>query len=261
MLPPSLPDVDWVRPWLVPWRERGESLLEDARRQGLAAALNAALDRSASASASLSAGSLRFVSQRELPRGEAYEAFIGRTACVPTRDNLHDFFNGLAWLQFPALKRRLNELQCEQLAAAVPGTPRCAVRDALTLFDENAALWSAPSVLSEALRRRDWPALFVTHRAVWADSRPLVFGHALLEKLAQPRKPITAHVWLLPEDSDLEPAALAVLTRARLGRRPFHPMPVLGIPGWWPDNEAPVFYDDAAVFRSPNENGGPKAAD
>jgi len=26
-------------------------------------------------------------------------------------------------------------------------------------------------------------------------------------------------------------------------------LPVLGIPGWWPANEAPSFYDDPAVFR------------
>jgi hypothetical protein len=25
---------------------------------------------------------------------------------------------------------------------------------------------------------------------------------------------------------------------------------VLGIPGWWPANEAPQFYADAAVFRT-----------
>ena len=27
------------------------------------------------------------------------------------------------------------------------------------------------------------------------------------------------------------------------------PLPVLGIPGWWPENEKEDFYDDAAVFR------------
>jgi hypothetical protein len=26
---------------------------------------------------------------------------------------------------------------------------------------------------------------------------------------------------------------------------------VLGVPGWWPGNEEPGFYDDAAVFRRP----------
>ena len=259
-MPPHWPDVDWSRPWLAPWRERGEGLLEDARHRGLVEALNAALSQPGALGANLAAGTLRFVAQGELPRGEAYEAFIGRTACVPTRDNLHDFFNGLAWLVFPHLKRRLNEMQCAQIDAAAPGMPRGAVRDALTLFDENAALWCAAPLLVQALRRRDWRALFVTHREVWAETRPLLFGHALLEKLVQPRKPITAHVWLLPDGAGPEPGALATLTEARLGSKPFAPLPVLGIPGWWPDNTAPGFYDDAAVFRRPHENGGPKAA-
>ncbi|XLM22397.1 DUF3025 domain-containing protein [Chromobacterium piscinae] len=26
------------------------------------------------------------------------------------------------------------------------------------------------------------------------------------------------------------------------------PLPLLGIPGWWPDNEDPAFYDNAAYF-------------
>ena len=127
-------------------------------------------------------------------------------------------------------------------------------------FDENAALWPAPPVLAEALRQRDWQALFVAHRDVWADARPLLFGHALLEKLVQPRKAITAHVWLLPEDSEVEPAILATLSVAKLGCKPFVPLPVLGIPGWWPGNAAPGFYDDAALFQYPKENGGLRAA-
>jgi hypothetical protein len=38
--------------------------------------------------------------------------------------------------------------------------------------------------------------LFVTQRELWAEARLLLFGHALLEKLVTPRKPITAHVLL-----------------------------------------------------------------
>jgi len=28
-----------------------------------------------------------------------------------------------------------------------------------------------------------------------------------------------------------------------------HPLPLLGVPGWWPANADPAFYDDPAVFR------------
>jgi len=31
--------------------------------------------------------------------------------------------------------------------------------------------------------------------------------------------------------------------------RPFVPLPVLGVPGWWPANDDLAFYDDPAVFR------------
>jgi len=31
--------------------------------------------------------------------------------------------------------------------------------------------------------------------------------------------------------------------------RSLSPLPVLGIPGWWSENEAPAFYDDTAYFR------------
>jgi len=57
------------------------------------------------------------------------------------------------------------------------------VRDALTLFDENAVLLQAPDALWDALQARDWPRLFVDARAQWAQARVVLFGHALLEKL------------------------------------------------------------------------------
>ncbi|MFP3562557.1 DUF3025 domain-containing protein, partial [Paraburkholderia sp. SIMBA_049] len=41
---------------------------------------------------------LQFVSQNALPEGEVYENFIGTTGNIPTRDNLHDLFNGSIWL-------------------------------------------------------------------------------------------------------------------------------------------------------------------
>ena len=235
-------------PWLMPYRP---TLLriEACRSAGvsLADSLNAAM--ALQPAVTLRQGTLRFVPQHELPDGEAYEAFIARSACVPTRDKLHDLFNGLVWLQFPQLKRRLNELQAQQLAQGGVGATRGAVRDALTLFDENAALWQAPAVLVDALRQRDWRALFITHRAAWQDARLTLFGHALMEKLTRPRKAITAHVWLVPGAVDLQTHLIEALAPERLAGKPFLPMPVLGVPGWWPANEDPAFYDNASVFR------------
>jgi hypothetical protein len=202
----------------------------------------------------LAAGPLRFV-PGDSAGAEAYEAFIFRTAGVPTRNNLHDLFNGLAWLRFPCAKRRLNELQAAEIARAGIGATRGPLRDALTLFDENGALLDAPAALWEALRARDWQRLFVTQRGLWREARLQVFGHALLEKLAAPRKAATAHVLLAPGASPslgLEDAAIAAaLDPAWLATKPFVPLPVLGVPGWWAPNEAPAFYDDPFVFRKP----------
>lgn len=228
-------------PWLWPHAPIARQIVSAARSHSVADALNAA-------GAGLG-DFVRFVEQSALPAGESYEAFIARTARVPTRDNLHDLFNGLMWLSYPKTKRRLNTLQAQQIAQLGAVGPRGALRDAMTVFDENAAILQAPDTLIDALRRRDWHTLFVERRAHWQSARLVLFGHALLEKLMQPRKAITAHVWLIDEITD---AALAAsLTPERLSAKDFLPLPVLGVPNWWAANEQSSFYDDTHVFRPP----------
>ncbi len=196
---------------------------------------------------------MRFVAQSSLPEGQAYEQFIFETRSVPTRDNLHDFFNGLCWLTFPQTKKKLNQLQAAQLAVAGVQKVRGPVRDALTLFDENAAFLRAPQPLWDALLARDWRRLFVDLRPLWAEAQLVLFGHALLEKLVQPRKPITAHIYQAQPAMDsiagLDAWVAADLRAEKLAGKPFVPLPVLGVPGWWPDNENPCFYEDIRVFR------------
>ena len=183
----------------------------------------------------------RFVPQAALGAGVAYETFIAETGCVPTRDNLHDFFNGLVWLQHPALKLQLNVWQAAELGRRGSSGPRGALRDALTLFDESGAVLDAPAPLVDALRRRDWPELFLRLRPRWAEARLEIVGHALFEQLAAaPRKPLVAFV-VAADPLDLSEADWAT--------KPFLPLPVLGVPGWWPGNGEADFYADDAVFR------------
>jgi hypothetical protein len=258
----SLAAIDWSRPWLVrhadigaPAAQRARHAMADTAPGATAAALQASAVGAA-------ADAIRFVPQDRLPDGEPYESYIFRTREVPTRDNLHDFFNGLVWLHCPMAKRQLNRLQAGEIARAGVGATRGPLRDALTLFDENGALLDAPPALWDALIARDWPRLFVTERALWAQARLWIFGHALLEKLVQPRKAATAHVLRLPlpvgrEGEEGERSGLAhtdallaeALAPAWLGGKPFVPLPVLGIPGWCPENENFSFYDDSDVFR------------
>ncbi|MGJ7582437.1 DUF3025 domain-containing protein [Variovorax sp. RHLX14] len=254
--------VDWSRPWLAPYRADGEVVEREAIGGSTAGALDDAAGRGREASTGSARTGMggrtavpRFVPHDALSPGEAYERFIFDTGSVPTRDNLHDFFNGLVWLRFPEAKRRLNALQATEIARHGIGATRGPLRDALTLFDENGAVLDAPPEIREALIARDWHRLFVTERARWHQARLLVFGHALMEKLVAPRKPATAHVLMAPTglvsiapDDD---AIAAALNAAHLATKPFVPLPVLGIPGWWPENEDPAFYDDSGVFRPP----------
>lgn len=243
--------IDWAAPWLAPWRALGEPL---AQRLRLGEEPVHAVVQTAASRAGLP---VTFVAQAELPEGAAYEQFIFQSARVPTRDHLHDFFNALVWIHFPQTKQRLNELQTQAIAANGIRAVRGPLRDAITVFDENGALLQAPDPLWQALRARDWKRLFVDLRPLWRDARLVLFGHALLEKLVSPRKPIAAHVHWAPAAIEtiaeldvwlagaVEPEAWA--TRPR----PFAPMPVLGVPLWWPANADPDFYADAQVFRPP----------
>jgi hypothetical protein len=243
---PAWPEIDWRQPAFAPCGDHGRRALA-CLREG--AAVHQALRQAAGASPAP-----RFVPQAALPAGEPYESFIHRTGAVPTRDNLHDLFNGLVWRACPQAKRRLNELQATEIVRRGVGPTRGPLRDALTLFDENGAVLDAPLPLWQALLARDWRRLFAEGRALWRQARLMVFGHALLEQLATlPRKGLTAHVLCAPAGAAAiapEDGAIAqALQPAHLAAKPFAPLPVLGVPGWCAANEAPVFYDDPAVFR------------
>jgi hypothetical protein len=251
-------DLAWAQPWYAPWREPGEAIAARIAA-GVAPpdALNAA------------GAPVRFVPQEQLPAGTAYEAFIFETRQCPVRPGLHDFFNGLVWLRFPQAKRALNALQAQHIERDGIAARRGPVRDAITVFDENGALLSAPPALWEALVERQWRRLFVDLRPLWREARLCIFGHALLEQLASPRKGLTAHVWRADAALDSGAAADAWLA-ARcvpevLAGKPFTPLPVLGIPGWWPGNENFSFYDDSLVFRprktqNPEQQQRPRAS-
>ena len=241
----------WDGPWLAPFTGHAVAVMLALRQgQTVAQVLNALADGQQAAGGE--AVPVRFVSQACLPEGQAYEDFIFHHRQVPTRDNLHDLFNGLAWLRFPRTKARLNALQAQAIAAIGLSGTRGPLRDALTLFDENAAVFLAPAPLIEALQARQWRRLFIELRPLWAESQVMLFGHAAQEKLQQPRKAITAHVYLprrpLPAEG-LDAALAEDLEAAHLAEKPYSPLPILGIPGWWPDNQDDSFYDDPCVFR------------
>ncbi len=255
-------------------------------------------------------------------RGDAnYERFVFETGCVPTRSSgpgmVHDWFNALCWLRWPAIKARLNRLQADAIAGQGVGSRRGPLRDAITSFDESGALFvSRDDAAVAAWQRFDWQALFVAGRTGFRrDVRVLLVGHALLEKLLDPYKGICAqaltvmatqrHADTRPDpldsldsldirDAPVAPAApaapvapvapvapdapdapvactrpgsrdasdssphdpldaldrrVAASIDVGFGRHRLVPLPLLGVPGWWPANEDPKFYNDADVFR------------
>ena len=227
---------------------------------------------------------IRFVEQACLPEGEAYESFIANTGKIPTRDNHHDLLNGLIWLNFPQAKAVFNELHAKDILRHGIHNARTALRNALTVFDENGGIVvSSDRLLLEQLQAFKWQAALVTHRANWlAQHRTIAFfpfGHALLEKLLNPRKNITSHTLLILVDegwfaqsidsqkNQLDTAIANVFRQlatpdladnvVKLSSKSFQPLPVMGIPGYSADNVIPAFYQDEAVFRHPRAFSAP----
>lgn len=241
--------IDWSRPWLHPLRERGELLAQADSWRHACNAQMAAMDLR-----NHHGLPLQCVPQEALPQGMAYEQFISETGGIPTRDNLHDFFNALVWLHYPKIKVQLNRLQAVEIARAGPDAPRGSLRDAATIFDENAVLFvTSEASLVDHLHAHAWQSLFVAGRADFiAGCHPVLFGHALMEKLVAPRKPITGHTWIvrLPVTATREEIDhhVAVQLAQGLSTADFSPLPVLGVPGWWPEQDQ-AFYADVSVFR------------
>ncbi len=201
---------------------------------------------------------LHFVPQRELPIEQNYEAWIFQTGSVPTRDLAHDRLNAMMWMLYPQTKAALNRLQGDEISRRGAQAARGSARDAATLWDENLLIlvcFDHADHLAALLKAHDWTELFLTYRHRWADTwHPRIFGHALAEKLIRPYKSITAHCRLLDCASlalDAIDTGLAALVSDRLCPGDFYPMPVMGLPGWHPENFQPAFYEDRSVFRPP----------
>ena len=139
----------------------------------------------------------------------------------------------------------------------------------MTLFDENGAVFlTCMPDLVDALTRHDWTTLFVNRRADWsARAQVCIFGHALFEKLENPRVDLCAHarIWLMSSADweawcDLSTTArrqqvdawLAGELRGRIHTpSDLQPLPVMGVPGWHADNADSAFYNNPTVFRPP----------
>ena len=245
----GLASVDWSAPWLAPFAGLGRTVSAELNWRR-------SFDEKAAAAGVFNFKGLRLeFCEPDVADGEPYEAGIARTGRVPTRANLHDFFNALIFLHFPTTKAQLNRLQSEAITRDGVGAVRGPVRDAATLLDENGVLVITDrSDVVESLRSHNWERLFLDARAAWpAEVNVIAFGHALLHKLVQPYKTITAHALHVSISAsspiqEIDRSTAATLDE-QLSSTDLMPLPVLGVPGWWKENEDPDFYSDRLVFR------------
>lgn len=298
---PDFAKIDWQAPWLLHLNHR--EMLEngikaiiadnsnnpsiappDFDSTELADLLNQALttinkEKGLTATTFPTAGMtvkpLKFVSQNALPEGEGYESFIAKTGQIPTRDNLHDLFNGSIWLTFPKTKARLNFHHIQQICQLGEAQGRGRVRDTITVFDENGAiLVTANPHIGDALKDFDWQDCLVNPRADWdnpaapnaaAKAAVYIFGHALLEQLIASRKPLCAHSLIIHVDPSffaktmiekmahlddlLATAVDNLLTGENVTPKQLSPLPILGVPNFWEENKDTEFYNDRFVFR------------
>jgi hypothetical protein len=179
-----------------------------------------------------------------------YELKVYRTGEVETRpDNLHDFFNALAWLAFPRAKARLNALHAAQIPRE--GGRRGRLRDLLTIFDEGGAIvLCEDGLLLQLLKNFEWKALFWDHRErVRREMRIVVFGHAVMEQALKPWPGITCKAIVVPAGAQPDAEVHAWLGALQPGASPrdLASLPIFGFPGWAAQDAA--FYEDTRYFR------------
>jgi len=199
-----------------------------------------------------------------LSDGLYYEQRIYQQGLVPTRSaNWHDFFNALIYLLFPKTKKEINRLHCLHIEQ-YGQQKRSKCRDALTLLDECGVLipYSDPQ-LATKLQNHQWKDAFFSNRALWGNEiDAVVIGHANYEKALTPYigftgKALYLHVPpyyftlnLLEKYQYLDTILAEKLSELMQDNSQLYPLPMLGVPGWWPDNEQPEFYDNTDYFRA-----------
>ena len=213
----------------------------------------------------MSADVPKFVCQSDV-EGESdyYEQIIYKQGRVPTRaDNWHDLFNGLIWLMFPRTKALLNQQHIEDINR-FGLSPRTKRRNHITHFDEcGVVLVSQKDTVQQLLAEHQWQQAFWHHRMEWQQHIQVwVFGHANLEMLVNPFMGLTgkwipvyveSDYFLLDKHAQLTVIDDRLYEKIQNGlfseNRPLKPLPLLGVPGWTPENEDVSYYENTDYFR------------
>jgi len=201
-----------------------------------------------------------------------YEPRNYLTGEVQTRiPGWHDFFQVFIWIMYPRAKAILNRLHYDCALARkdqVSQKNRSPLENSITLFDEcGLVLISDQRNLLEAIQAHDWENVFSKNSDALLCR---VFGHALFEKCLTPYLGMTGNSLLLWVDSKTlqqEEKALntfidekiekAFLPTEGIIQQPsdLQPFPLLGLPGWWPD-QTEGFYQNKDYFRPATRKRG-----
>lgn len=197
---------------------------------------------------------------------QQYEPRIYLTGEIQTRaQSWHDLFNALVWVTYPRAKAALNQLHYQVLLQEREHNQvvRSPLRDAATLIDESGVIVvSSNDYLIELLKNFAWKTLFWEQRAaVLVQMKFFLFGHGLYEKaqcpyLGMTGKGILFHVsetffnqHLNDQIAMLDMWLDNFLACKYLTSNDLVPVPVLGYPGWSPDNTDSSYYDNHSYFR------------
>lgn len=198
-----------------------------------------------------------------------YEQIIYESKQVPTRPNWHDFFNGLIWAQFPRTKQFFNSSHIQQMALNDSAKKRTHLRDKLTHFDEcGMVLFTSCTAVQKNLNGHAWQEIFVENASKWHKKIiPVIFGHAIWEMMQSPFIGLTAKATVIEvcekTISDLLEAQgsanfYAICDQLLVEylqhtdvleiKKPWLPLPLLGIPGWSTFEQNNEFYANANYF-------------
>lgn len=201
----------------------------------------------------------RFVQQDQtlIDDGLHYEVRIAERHVIATRaENWHDLFNAMIWCRYPAIKQALNARQVAHIAT-MGITQRNRAQYALTQFDEAGVIVCVRDPALLALwNQHDWTALFHQHASAWrsGDLRiAAVIGHALLEHALVPALLLVGKCLVVQGEIDDETCIANVARAITEGRalndpQELRPLPLAGIPGWYPGQDA-AFYAEAECFQ------------
>lgn len=200
--------------------------------------------------------------QYDLP----YEENVFKHRKVYTRlDSWHDFFNDITWILWPKTKWAIVNAILSQSLEQKKTKNRTPKQSFLAQFDECGMLIvTTKSSLVYDVQQHNWTDLFFHKRAQHSWFESIVFGHGLMEKALEPYIGMTGKAMMIvvnPQYFYLSSALrlkfldhivseLISASYCPQSAKALQPFPMLGMPGWYQQNERKEFFEQKNYFRA-----------